>query len=133
MTPTQPTLDDKTSDASMSRRNFLRGAAAFGGLTALAASLAPLRELGDFTSSEQFLQKYYKELTPEDMTKVIARIEREVQKEYGVRPHVRDLKPMDGVQFVYCLNLTRCIGSASTPASTRTTSPATPRSSTSAC
>jgi molybdopterin-containing oxidoreductase family iron-sulfur binding subunit len=23
---------------------------------------------------------------------------------------VRDLKPMDGVEFVYCLNLTRCIG-----------------------
>ncbi len=110
MTPTQPTLDDKTSDASMSRRNFLRGAAAFGGLTALAASLAPLRQLEDFSSSEQFLQKYYKELTPDDMTKVISRIEREVQKEYGIRPHVRDLKPMDGVEFVYCLNLTRCIG-----------------------
>lgn len=94
----------------MSRRSFLRGTAAFGGLTALAASLSPLRELSDFTSTDQFLQKYYKELTPDDMTKVIKRIEGDVQRQYGIRPHVRDLKPMDGVEFVYCLNLTRCIG-----------------------
>jgi len=101
---------DRTSDAAMGRRSFLRGAAAFGGLTALAASLAPLRELGDFTSTEEFLQKYYKEMTPEEMARVLARIEREVKHQYGIRPHVRDLKPMDGVEFVYCLNLTRCIG-----------------------
>ncbi len=135
MTPTLPPPDDKTSDASMSRRNFLRGAAAFGGLTALAASLAPLRQLEDFSSSEEFLQKYYKELTPDDMTKVISRIEREVQKEYGIRPHVRDLKPMDGVEFVYCLNLTRCIGCRKCVHAcvNENTSPATPRSSISAC
>ena len=56
------------------------------------------------------MQKYYKEMTPEDMAKVIKRIENEMEKQYGIRPHVRDLKPMDGVEFVYCLNLTRCIG-----------------------
>jgi molybdopterin-containing oxidoreductase family iron-sulfur binding subunit len=109
MAPSSPP-PDKTSDAAMSRRNFLRGTAAFGGLTALAASLSPLRELKDFTNTEQFLQKYYKELTPDDMKKVLNRIEGEVEKQYGVRPHVRDLRPMDGVEFVYCLNLTRCIG-----------------------
>jgi molybdopterin-containing oxidoreductase family iron-sulfur binding subunit len=59
---------------------------------------------------EQFLQKYYKEMTPEDMAKVLQRIEGEVEHQYGVRPHVRDLKPLDGVEFVYALNLTRCIG-----------------------
>ena len=101
---------DKTSDKAMSRRSFLRGTAAFSGLTALAASLSPLRELSDFTSTEEFLQKYYKELNPDEMAKVLKRIEGEVQRQYGIRPHVRDLKPMDGVEFVYCLNLTRCIG-----------------------
>ena len=101
---------DKASDAAMTRRNFLRGTAAFGGLTALAASLSPLRELNDYTNTEQFMQKYYKELTPEDMKKVLARVEREVEKQYGIRPHVRDLKPMDGVEFAYALNLSRCIG-----------------------
>ena len=54
-----------------------RSTAAFAGLSALAASLSPLRELKDFTSTEQFMQNYYREMTPADMAKVIARIERE--------------------------------------------------------
>ena len=108
-TPT-PTPPDRTSDQAMSRRSFLRSSAAVSGLAALAASLSPLRELSDLTSPEEFLQKYYKELTPDDMKKVITRIEKDVERQYGIRPHVRDLKPMDGVEFVYCLNLTRCIG-----------------------
>jgi Fe-S-cluster-containing dehydrogenase component len=41
---------------------------------------------------------------------VLERIAREVERQYHLRPHVRDYKPMDGVEFVYCLNLTRCIG-----------------------
>jgi len=95
----------------LSRRSFLRTSAAFTtGLAAIAAGLAPLRNLKDFTSMEQFVQKYYKELTPADMEKVIKRIENEVEKQYGIRPHVRDLKPMDGVEFAYFLNLSRCIG-----------------------
>ena len=95
----------------MSRRSFLRTSAVLAtGLAALAASLKPLLEMNDFPTMERFLQKYYKEMTPEDMAKVLKRIEDEVEKQYGLRPHVRDLKPMDGVEFVYCLNLTRCIG-----------------------
>jgi len=99
------------SNGDMNRRNFLRTSGVLAtGIAALAASLAPLRELSDFSSTEEFLQKHYKELSKDDMEKVLARITREVEKQYGVRPHVRDYKPMDGVEFVYCLNLTRCIG-----------------------
>jgi Fe-S-cluster-containing dehydrogenase component len=102
-----PALDAE----GMSRRSFLRSSTVFtAGLAAIAAGLAPLRNLKDFTSMEQFVQKYYKELTPADMEKVLKRIENEVEHQYGIRPHVRDLKPMDGVEFVYCLNLSRCIG-----------------------
>jgi Fe-S-cluster-containing dehydrogenase component len=94
-----------------SRRAFLRNSAVLAsGMAALAASLSPLRELKDYTSVEKFLQKHYKEMTPEDMRKVLERIAREVEQQYQVRPQVRDYKPMDGVEFVYCLNLTRCIG-----------------------
>lgn len=94
-----------------SRRSFLRKSfVAATGLSALAASLAPLRELTDATSVEEFLQKHYKELTPEEMEAALNRIREQVEKEYGVRPHLRDLKPMDGVEFVYALNLTRCVG-----------------------
>src|SRR5450631_1653731 len=107
--PVLPEVHDDT-DRLMGRRTFLRSSAAFAGLSALAASLSPLRDLQDYTSVDEFLQKYYKEMTPGDMAKVIKRIENDVQKQYGIRPHVRDLKPMDGVEFVYCLNLTRCIG-----------------------
>jgi len=99
------------SNGDMNRRNFLRTSGVLAtGIAALAASLSPLRELSDFSSTEEFLQKHYKELSKDDMEKVLARITREVEKQYGVRPHVRDYKPMDGVEFVYCLNLTRCIG-----------------------
>ncbi len=105
--PNEPASDRN----EMSRRSFLRtGAVAASGLAALAASLSPLRELKNFPSMEQWRQKYYKELTPEEMARVLKRIEEDVQKQYGVRPRVRDLKPMNGVEFVYALNLTRCVG-----------------------
>jgi Fe-S-cluster-containing dehydrogenase component len=94
-----------------SRRSFLRqSAVAASGFAALAASLAPLRHLSDYTSVDEFLQKYYKEMTPADIARVLKRIESQVEREYGLRPHVRDLRPMDGVEFVYALNLTRCVG-----------------------
>jgi len=106
-----PNLASPPPGPDMSRRSFLRTSAVLAsGMAALAASLSPLRELGDHVSLEQFVQKYYKELTPEEMAQVLKRIEREVERQYGIRPHVQDLKPMDGVEFVYALNLTRCIG-----------------------
>ena len=112
MNANQPNANAKVPmEAGLSRRNFLRNSAVFAsGLAALAASLAPLRELEDFPSMDQFLQKYYKELTPEEMAKVLKRIEDEVERQYSLRPHVRDLKPLAGVEYVYALNLTRCIG-----------------------
>ncbi|RMF75545.1 MAG: 4Fe-4S dicluster domain-containing protein [Planctomycetota bacterium] len=96
----------------VTRRSFLRGSlGAAGGLAALAAALSPLRELdtSDF-SLEKFLQKHYKEMDEEEMRAVLARIEREVEQRYRVRPEIRDIKPLDGVEFVYALNLSRCIG-----------------------
>ena len=109
--PSNATPGKRPASAGMDRRSFLRNSAVLAsGMAALAASLAPLRELKNFTSVEQFVQKYYKELTPDEMKQVLKRIEDEVEKEYAIRPHVRDLRPMDGVEYVYCLNLTRCIG-----------------------
>jgi molybdopterin-containing oxidoreductase family iron-sulfur binding subunit len=96
----------------MTRRSFLRGAVgAAGGLAAVAAALRPLAELdrGELTV-EQFLQKHYKEMTPEDKQKVLARIQREVEQRHQIRPELRDLQPLDGVEFAYALHLGRCIG-----------------------
>jgi molybdopterin-containing oxidoreductase family iron-sulfur binding subunit len=98
-------------NGKLDRRSFLRKSTVLAsGLAAIAASLAPLRELTDLGSVDEFLQKHYKELAPAEMEKALERIRKEVDKQYGIRPHLRDLKPMDGVEFVYCLNLTRCIG-----------------------
>jgi len=81
-------------------------------MAAIVAALSPLRDLPDGTipSLEQFLQKHYKEMSPEEMDKALARISREVEERYGVVPNIQDHKPLEGVQFVYALNLSRCIG-----------------------
>ncbi len=99
----------------MTRRSFLRRTAGVtGGLAAIAGALSPLRDLTDVDmnsfSIDKFLQKHYKEMSPEDMDRALARISAEVEQRYDVRPHLRDVKPMDGVEFVYALNLSRCIG-----------------------
>ncbi|MEW6161512.1 MAG: twin-arginine translocation signal domain-containing protein, partial [Verrucomicrobiota bacterium] len=94
-------------EPGMTRRSFLRASTALaGGVAAIAAALAPLRELSDFPSLSEFLQKHYKELSPEEMAQVLERISKEVERQYGLRPHLKDLKPMNGVEFVYALNLT---------------------------
>src|SRR5688572_24246294 len=103
-----PTPD---ASSSMTRRSFLRGSTAMAaGVAAMAAGLAPLRKLSDFGTMEEFLRQHYLELKPEEMSAVLSRIEGEVQRQYGLRPHVRDFKPMNGVEYVYALNLTQCTG-----------------------
>jgi Fe-S-cluster-containing dehydrogenase component len=100
-------------EPELTRRSFLRvGAAAAGGMAALAAALSPLRELSsdDVPDLGQFLQKHYKEMTPDEMEAALERVRAKVEERYAVRPHLRDLKPMEGVEFVYALNLSRCIG-----------------------
>jgi molybdopterin-containing oxidoreductase family iron-sulfur binding subunit len=97
----------------VTRRSFLRaGLAMSGGLAAVAAALSPLRELKDDSdlSVGKFLQKHYKEMTKDDMEAALARIRADVEKRYGVRPEIRDIKARAGVEFVYALNLSRCIG-----------------------
>ncbi len=104
-------MSDPSTDTGVTRRSFLRTSTVLAaGAAAVAAGIAPLRKLGQFSSVDEFLQKHYKELTPEEMKTVLSRIETEVERQYGIRPHVRDYKPMNGVEYVYALNLTRCVG-----------------------
>jgi len=102
------------SDApEVTRRNFLsQGVAALAGVTAVAAAVSPLRHLSadNVPSLDEFLQKHYKEMTAEDKERVFARIREEVQQRYHVQAKVSDPPPLDGVEFVYGLNLSRCIG-----------------------
>lgn len=96
----------------ITRRTFLKGASAtMVGVAGLMAALKPLLELerGEITIDD-LLQKHYRELKPEDLKRILAASAARTEKDYGVRPEVRDLKPLDGVEFGYALNLTRCIG-----------------------
>jgi len=96
----------------MDRRTFLKGTAAtMVGMAGLVAALKPLLALerGEITLDD-LLQKHYRQLTPADLQRIMKALETKCQKDYGVRPTMRDLKPLDGVEFAYALNLTRCIG-----------------------
>jgi molybdopterin-containing oxidoreductase family iron-sulfur binding subunit len=97
----------------MTRRGFIRkSAVAATGAAAVAAALSPLRNISPdhIPTLERLLQKHYKEMTPEEMKTVLERVSREVEKRYAVHPQVADVKPMTGVEFVYALNISRCIG-----------------------
>jgi molybdopterin-containing oxidoreductase family iron-sulfur binding subunit len=111
----QDTVSPKTIEQvyqPMNRRTFLKGtAAAMVGMAGLVAALKPLLALerGEITIDD-LLQKHYRQLTPEDLQRIMKSLEAKSEKEYGVRPTIRDLRPLDGVEFGYALNLTRCIG-----------------------
>jgi len=96
----------------MTRRTFLKGAAAsMVGVAGLMAALKPLLELeSGAVTLDQLLQKHYRELKPDELKRIMESLAAKAEKEYGVRPNLRDVKPLDGVEFGYALNLTRCIG-----------------------
>jgi len=99
--------------APPSRRSFLRSAVTVAtGMSAAVAALSPLKELdsSDVPSLDEFLQKHYLELGPGEMQAALERIRNEVKKRWDVDAIVRDVRPKEGVEFVYALNLTRCIG-----------------------
>ncbi len=111
---TTPEEPPASADApEVTRRGFLsQGAAALAGVSALAAAVSPLRNLDpdDIPSLEEFFQKHYKEMTAEDKQEVFSRIREAVEGRYNVKAELTDPPPLDGVEFVYGLNLSRCIG-----------------------
>lgn len=97
----------------LTRRGFLRkSAAGAAGTAALVAAVSPLRQLDpdDMPSIERFFQKHYKEMTPEDKIAALERITREVEARHPVQVKVGDPAPLTGVEYVYGLSISRCIG-----------------------
>lgn len=98
---------------ALTRRGFLgKGAVAVAGATAVAGALSPLRNFPrrDIPTLQKLLQRHYKEMTPDEKRAVLDRVAREVETRYQVRPNVQDPPPLAGVEFVYGLNISRCIG-----------------------
>lgn len=99
-------------EEKVSRRDFLkRSAVVASGSAALIAAMSPLRLLKGSITAEEFVQKHYKEMSKGELDKVMERIKKKVEGRYGIIPNLRDVKPMDGVEYVYALNLSRCNGS----------------------
>ncbi|MBI2391689.1 MAG: 4Fe-4S dicluster domain-containing protein [Deltaproteobacteria bacterium] len=95
--------DHDHGDHDESRRGFLKLAA--GAATALAAT-----SCGTKPDFDALLQKHYKVMTDEEKKKVFARLEERTRAITGVKVHITDPQPMDGVHFAYALNLSQCNG-----------------------
>lgn len=92
------------------RRTVLKVAGATLGAAAFARAVSPVVAWASELSGTAFLQKHYKEMSSEEMRDVLARLEAETKEKYGVDVTIRDVRPTDGVQFGYALNLSTCTG-----------------------
>lgn len=105
-----PPFEDETQ-TELSRRDFLAGSSiALTCLVATGAALSPLLNAKETPSVDELIQKHYKQLTLEDKKSIFARLEAEVKRDYHVDSKISDPQPMDGVEYVYILNVGRCIG-----------------------
>ena len=59
----------------ISRRRMLKAAGATLGAAAFARAVAPLAQFTESTNMEEFLTQHYRELGPEDKTRLIARLQ----------------------------------------------------------
>ena len=94
----------------VSRRGMLKSVGAMLGLSAWAAVMQPLVEWSQELSVDEFLQKHYRELTPEQKQVVFKRLEEDTKRDYGADVTISDPQPTPGVQFAYALNLSVCTG-----------------------
>jgi len=92
------------------RRTTLKVLGATLGTAAFARAAAPLTQWSKDLSLDEFLQRHYRELSPDDMKSVLRRMEQETKEEHGVDVTIRDPRPTPGVKFGYALNLSVCIG-----------------------
>jgi molybdopterin-containing oxidoreductase family iron-sulfur binding subunit len=97
--------------ASLTRRSFLKfGAAATGAWAGLSLALSPFTNFTEHVSLDEFLQQHYQRLTPEMMHTILKRLEKEIERDYGVKAHIEDSKPLPGVEYAFALNIGKCIG-----------------------
>lgn len=94
----------------MDRRTVMKAGAATLGLAAWAAAIKPWFEWAGDLNTDDFLQKHYCELTPDQLNVILNRLTDEARKESGKAVTIKDHKPVPGVSFAYALNLSICIG-----------------------
>jgi len=92
------------------RRTVLKLLGGAVGAAAFAEAMRPLAAFTQDLTLDQFLQRHYKELGPEELETVLRRIEDETREKHGVSVQVSNAQPIPGVQFGYALNLSICNG-----------------------
>jgi Fe-S-cluster-containing dehydrogenase component len=105
------TLVETRLNESGSRRTFLK---ILGASTAAVAVGSAAASTGCGTAApttEEFFRQHYKKLSEEDKKRIFERIEAETLAKTGVKTHISDPPPIDGVEFAYALNLSVCNGS----------------------
>jgi len=96
--------------SDVTRRAAIAGLGATLGAAAFAKAMEPLAKFTADLTLDQFLQRHYRELSPEDLERVLRRVEEDTLREHGAHVSVADDKPIPGVQFGYALNLSVCNG-----------------------
>ncbi len=92
------------------RRTAVKAGVATLGIAAWAAAIEPWFEWTSELNTDEFLQKHYRELTPEQLQAILNKLTDEARRETGKPVTVKDHKPIPGVSFAYALNLSICIG-----------------------
>lgn len=93
-----------------SRRTVLKALGATLGAGAFARAIAPIASWSEDVTLEELLQRHYKELTSDEMARVLRRLEEQAAEDYGAAVTIADDRPTPGVSFAYALNLSICIG-----------------------
>jgi len=94
-----------------SRRKFLKGLAA-----GAAAATVPTRVLAQssgfltYDSWDEYFQKQFQAMTPEEVQATLKRLEAKYSRQYGKKVSVKATPPMENVKFGYALDLNRCVG-----------------------
>jgi molybdopterin-containing oxidoreductase family iron-sulfur binding subunit len=97
--------DKKTvRESKVTRRAFLQASAIGAAAAALPAAKA------DASIWEAFFQKHFREMNPDEVQRVLERLEGELAEKFGVDISVKATKPLPGVLFGYGLDISRCIG-----------------------
>lgn len=93
---------------SLTKRKFLKTF-----IAGAAAAILPIAKANSAVKDfdmEDFLQKNFREMTPDEVKKTLKRLEEKYKKKYGKDFIVKATPARENVAFAYGLNLSKCIG-----------------------
>ncbi|MFH2041054.1 MAG: 4Fe-4S dicluster domain-containing protein [Acidobacteriota bacterium] len=91
------------SPIKIGRRSFLKAAAVTGSIAALGAC-------GSKADRDAFFQKNFRDMSKDEIARVIERLEKDYSETYGRPFSVSTAGPLPETNFGYALDISRCIG-----------------------